>query len=148
MGIRITGIDVPFGGVSWEYTEDAKHDIQSLLYFLETKRLLVDSAQMEVKSWCAKSAIEIKARLYDTIAKQNFDEETVSCLREMMDACNDFLNRLQSVSTEGIIYKNEDGDWMDFTFSQAMCAFRKVFKKNIYKLTSAYDLRFAKVIPV
>ena len=147
MGIRITGIDTPFGGLSWEYTEDTKHNLQALLCFLETKRLLVNPIEMETKSWCAKSAIEIKTKLYDTLQKQNYDEETINCLHEMVDSCNDFLDRLQSVSIEGIIYKNKDGDWVDFTFSQAMSTFRKEFKKNINKLTSAYDLSFVKVIP-
>ena len=38
MGIKITGIDTPFGGVSWEYTETSKNGIQELFYYLETKR--------------------------------------------------------------------------------------------------------------
>ena len=151
MGIRITEIDVPFGGVSWEYTEDAKHDIQSLLYFLETKRLLVDSAQMEVKSWCAKSAIEIKARLYDTIAKQNFDEETVSCLREMMDACNDFLNRLEHlilpvlvlVLSHLALFLRIARNFINETFSQIFVQnlyARALREKDIYFLVLRYSL--------
>ena len=31
MGIRITGINVPFGGISWEYTETEKQEIQKLV---------------------------------------------------------------------------------------------------------------------
>ena len=51
MGIRITGIDVPFGGISWEYTETEKQAIQKLFFFLESKRLLTNPIEMEIKQW-------------------------------------------------------------------------------------------------
>ena len=63
MGIRITGIDVPFGGISWEYTETEKQAIQKLFFFLESKRLLTNPIEMEIKQWCIESALEIKRRI-------------------------------------------------------------------------------------
>lgn len=33
MGIRITGIDVPFGGISWEYTETEKQGNSKVILF-------------------------------------------------------------------------------------------------------------------
>ena len=39
MGVRITGIDTPLGGISWEYTEAEKNSIQEIFFFLESKRL-------------------------------------------------------------------------------------------------------------
>lgn len=147
MGIRITGLDTPFGGVSWEYTETAKHGIQELFHFLETKRILTNPIEMEIKSWCASSAIEIKTKIAEILGKYDFNAETTTCLRSMADACNSFLDRLDAVPIEGIIYKNNSGDWEDLVFSRAMRTFRTVFKEKVELLSTAYNLQFAKNIP-
>ena len=46
MGIRITGVDTPLGGISWEYSETSKRGIKELLYFLEAKRILTNPVEM------------------------------------------------------------------------------------------------------
>ena len=147
MGIRITGLDTPIGGVSWEYTETAKHGIQELFYFLETKRILTNPIEMEIKSWCASSAIEIKTKIAEILGKYDFNAETISCLRSMADACNSFLDRLDAVPNEGIIYKNSSGDWENFAYSKAMRTFRAILKEKIELLSTAYNLQFARNIP-
>lgn len=49
MGFRITGIDTPIGGISWEYTDSEKKGVQQLFDYLETKRLLINPIEMEKK---------------------------------------------------------------------------------------------------
>ena len=63
MGFRITGIDTPIGGISWEYTDSEKKGVQQLFDYLETKRLLINPIEMEKKDWCILSAIEIKQKI-------------------------------------------------------------------------------------
>ena len=138
MGIKITGIDTPFGGVSWEYTETSKNGIQELFYYLETKRILINPVEMEIKSWCVQSAIEMKREIASVLSKYKFNSDTI---------CNLFLDSLSSVKNSGIIYKNSSGDWEDATFSRAMKQFRKVFKENILLLSQAYDIPFPNDIP-
>ena len=147
MGIKITGIDTPFGGVSWEYTETSKNGIQELFYYLETKRILINPVEMELKSWCAQSAIEMKREIASILSKYKFNSDTVCWLRAMINACNLFLDSLGSVKSSGIIYKNSSGDWEDATFSRAMRQFRKVFKENILLLSQAYQIPFPNNIP-
>lgn len=84
MGIKITGIDTPFGGVSWEYTEISKNGIQELFYYLETKRILINPVEMELKSWCAQSAIEMKREIASILSKYKFNSDTVCWLRAMI----------------------------------------------------------------
>ena len=84
MGIKITGIDTPFGGVSWEVTETAKSGVQNLLFFLEAKRILVNPIEMEIKSWCEESAIEIKNKLTELLSHYDFDAETIDTMRYMV----------------------------------------------------------------
>lgn len=63
MGIKLNGISVPIGGISWEYTESGQKGIQEMFYYLESKRLLINPKEMENKEWSEKSAIEIKISL-------------------------------------------------------------------------------------
>ncbi|MVB12073.1 hypothetical protein CAFE_28040 [Caprobacter fermentans] len=147
MRIRITGLDTPVGGVSWEYTENAKKGIQELYYFLEAKRILTNPAEMEIENWCAKSAIEIRNKLTELLPKYDFNGETITCFRTMIDSCNSFLDDMGCVTRPGIIYKNGNGDWEDINFSKAMKKFRKSFRDNIRILSEAYQIEFKNDIP-
>ena len=147
MRMRTTGINIPFGGISWEYTETEKQAIQKLFFFLESKRLLTNPIEMEIKQWCIESALEIKRRLVDILSECDFSKDTISCIHLMIDACNDFLDRLDTVQETGIIYKNEKGDWANSAFSSAMKQFRNVFRENINRLSSIHKITFAKNIP-
>ena len=57
------------------------------------------------------------------------------------------LDRLDNVKEVGIIYKNQNGDWSNSTFSSAMKQFRNVFRENISLLSNIYGISFAKIIP-
>lgn len=147
MGIRVTGFDTPIGGLSWEYTANAKNGIQDLFYFLESKRILTNPMEMEIKSWCEEAAIEIKGKIVEIMSGYNFDGNSIHHLRLMIDACNAFLDKLANVDIQGIIYKNDKGDWEDIAFSRAMKELRKKFKDIISLFESAYELQFNKAIP-
>lgn len=147
MGIKITGFSTPVGGVSWEYTQTEKKGIEELFFFLEARRILTNPIEMEIKHWCEQSALEIKHKLTELLSKYDFSEQTIMCFRSMVGACNDFLDRLNNVKDTGIIYKNQNGDWDDITFSSAMKQFRAVFRDNTDKLSSVYNMPFVKKIP-
>lgn len=83
----------------------------------------------------------------EILGRYDFNSEAAACLRSMVDACNSFLDRLDAVPIEGIIYKNSSGDWEDLIFSNAMRTFRTTFKEKIELLSTAYNLKFAKTIP-
>ena len=103
--------------------------------------------EMEIKQWCIESALEIKRRLVDILSECDFSKDTIGCIRSMIGACNDFLDRLDTVKETGIIYKNEKGDWANSAFSSAMKQFRNVFRENINLLSSVYGIIFTKTIP-
>lgn len=46
MGIKLNGISVPIGGISWEYTESGQKGIQEMFYYLESKRLLINPKEI------------------------------------------------------------------------------------------------------
>jgi len=146
MGFRITGIDTPIGGISWEYTDSEKKGVQQLFDYLETKRLLINPIEMEKKDWCILSAIEIKQKINEINIKFDFKNDTKLITKAMIDACNTFLDDLQNVKNSGIIYKS-NGDWEDIVFSKAMKKFRKQFKDGIVCLSNNFGITFNKSIP-
>ena len=147
MGIRITGVSAPIGGISWEFTETKKKGIKDLFLFLESKRILVNPNEMEVKEWSEQSVIEIKNKLVSIATEYEYSQNTMECFKMMIDTCNIFLDNMHQVNISGIIYKNQKGDWIHSGYAAAMKEFRKFFKYNIQRLSEEYQLTFSKEIP-
>lgn len=129
MGIKLNGISVPIGGISWEYTESGQKGIQEMFYYLESKRLLINPKEMEKKEWSEKSAIEIKNKLVDILSRYKYDQNIITIIKQMVDACNEFLDNMQRVEVRGILYKNLQSDWEDLEYGVAMKKFRKIFPR-------------------
>ena len=92
MGIKINGVSIPVGGISWEYTESKKKGIQEMFYYLESKRILTNPMEMEIKEWSEKSAIEIKNKLVEILSKYEYDRITVKIIKAMIDTYNQKVN--------------------------------------------------------
>ena len=147
MGIKLNGISVPIGGISWEYTESGQKGIQEMFYYLESKRLLINPKEMEKKEWSEKSAIEIKNKLVDILSRYKYDQNIITIIKQMVDACNEFLDNMQRVEVRGILYKNLQSDWEDLEYGVAMKKFRKIFRGSIKLLAETYNITFSKEIP-
>ena len=126
MGIKLNGISVPIGGISWEYTESGQKGIQEMFYYLESKRLLINPKEMEKKEWSEKSAIEIKNKLVDILSRYKYDQNIITIIKQMVDACNEFLDNMQRVEVRGILYKNLQSDWEDLEYGVAMKKFSEI----------------------
>lgn len=140
MGIKLNGISVPIGGISWEYTESGQKGIQEMFYYLESKRLLINPKEMENKEWSEKSAIEIKNKLVDILSRYKYDQNIITIIKQMVDACNEFLDNMQRVEVRGILYKNLQSDWEDLEYGVAMKKFRKIFRGSIKLLAETYNI--------
>lgn len=147
MGIKINGISIPVGGISWEYTKSKKKGIQELFDYLESKRILTNPIEMEKKEWSEKSAIEIKNKLVEILSKYDYDYIAIKTIKSMLDACNEFLDDMLKVDASGIIYKNSQSDWGNMRYSVAMKKFRENFRNNIDLLAEVYEIQFLKEIP-
>jgi len=53
MRYEINGVSLPFGGISWSKNKSSKEMFSYL--FLESKRILVNPIEMEIKEWCIES---------------------------------------------------------------------------------------------
>ena len=146
MRFEINGFSTSIGGISWNKTTSSKEVFTYLFFFLESKRILVNPIDMEFKDWCIKSVLEIKqylVRITQEIKLKDFD---ANIIRNLIDACNHYLDVVSPMDLSGIIYK-KDNCWENLTFDLAMKAFRNTFKQEIEKVEKKYRLRFQKIIP-
>ena len=147
MGIKITGVSSPVGGISWTYSESEEEKFRKLLCYLESKRLIVNPIEMELPDQCIQSAVEIKQFIVKMLCDFQFSREGEFLLKELCAACNDFLNGIDPRKLPQIIYKNDKGDWIDANFSSSMKTFRRKFRSNIKMMEEKYKLSFEKCIP-
>ena len=146
MKYDINGISVPFGGISWSKSNSPKEAFSYLFLFLESKRILVNPIDMEFKEWCIKSVLEIKETLVSITKDIKFKKDEISIIRDLIDACNTYLDTVSQMNLNGIIYKNGDR-WEDLSFDKAMKKFRLSFKAQIDIIERKYKLKFNKEIP-
>ena len=146
MGLELNGFSTSLGGISWNKTTSSKEMFTHLLFFLESKRILVNPIESEFKDWCIESVLEIKQQLVNITQELKLKAFDAAIIRNLIDACNDYLDTVRPMNLPGIIYKN-DGRWEDLSFDRAMKTFRSSFKQEIVKIEKKYRLKFHKIIP-
>lgn len=149
MKYEISGISTPFGGISWNKTNSAKDTFSFLLIYLESKRILVNPIEMEKKEWCIQSVLEIKKQLVSIAENTVFKKDDLSIIRNMIEACNQYLDTVSLSKLPNIIFKSNkiEDTWEDLVFDKAMKQFRKSFKKEIIEIEKHHRLSFNKIIP-
>lgn len=136
---ELNGINLPFGGISWDNNTTAKDRFRYLLLYLESKRILTNPMYMELKEECIDSVLEIKQTLVSITKDVAFREADIDIVHSLIAACNDYLDTIRSDSIPHLISK--DGhNWADATFEAAMKNFRKAFKNGIKQIEEEYKL--------
>ena len=113
--------------------------------WLWSERLL-NPIEFEFKDWCIESVLEIKQQLVNITQELKLKDFDADIIRNLIDACNDYLDTVKPMNLPGIIYKKDDR-WEDLSFDRAMKAFRNSFKQEIAKVEKKYRLKFHKIIP-
>ena len=147
MGFELNGFSTSLGGISWNKTTSSKEMFSHLLFFLESKRILVNPIELEFKDWCIESVLEIKQQLVNITQEMELKDFDADMIRNLVDACNTYLDTVTPMNLPGIIYK-KDGRWEELNFDRAMKDFRNSFKLEIAKIEKKYRLKFHKNIPV
>ena len=133
MGFELNGFSTSLGGISWNKTTSSKEMFSHLLFFLESKRILVNPIELEFKDWCIESVLEIKQQLVNITQEVELKDFDADMIRNLVDACNTYLDTVTPMNLPGIIYK-KDGRWEDLNFDRAMKDFRNSFKLEIAKI--------------
>ena len=105
MKYELNGISVPFGGISWSKNNSSKEMFSYLLLFLESKRILVNPTDMEIKEWCIESVLEIKDTLVSITKDIKLKNDEILIITSLIDACNEYLDIVSPMNLNGIIYK-------------------------------------------
>ena len=149
MKYEISGVSIPYVGISWAKTKSKKDIFSFLLIYFESKRILVNPIEMEKKEWCIESVLEIKKQLVTISEKTDFKKDDLAIIRNMIDSCNRYLDTVSCLELPNIIFKSSEmeGTWEDLNFDKAMKQFRKALKKEIEAIEKRYRLSFNKTIP-
>ena len=147
MGFELNGFSTSLGGVSWNKTASSKEMFMHLFFFLESKRILVNPIELEFKNWCIESVLEIKQQLVNITQEVKLKDFDADRIRNLIDACNSYLDVVTPMDLPRIIYKRDGEHWADLRFDRAMKEFRASFKGEIEKIEKKYRLKFHKFIP-
>ena len=60
---------------------------------------------MEKKEWCMESVLEIKKQLVAITEKADFKKDDLAIIRNMIEACNQYLDAVSKMDLPFIIYK-------------------------------------------
>ena len=135
-----------FLGVSWNRGKTEKDYFSYLLFYLESKRILVNPIYMEIKEQCIGSVLEIRKVITDLTADGEISSNGKGYLRKLINACNTYLDAVNELDLPHLIYK--DGSrWEDLSFDKAMKAFRYSFRDVIKQIEQQYNITFEGSIP-
>lgn len=146
MKYSINGISTPFGGLSWDRNLCEKDRIIFLFTYLESKRILYNPAEMEIKEWCTQSVLEIKNSLVEITKDIEMNDITLNYISNMVDVCNGFLDSVSQGDKHRIIYKNGTSE-VELSFYQAMNTFRDGMKIIIEAFEKIFCIKFKKELP-
>lgn len=138
---RITGIAVPFGGISWSDPgpSDAEK-VREFILFLEDRRVLYNAYDLEVVSQVERSVQEIREQCTRTLQALPPKAFAVVPVRSIREACRRFHDDQQ----EEFRFFDFDGHRRSREgspgFFAALGAFRAVVGVQVAQLAAHYDL--------
>ncbi|SRR6266545_5473233 len=92
MGVRLTGISLPWLGVQWEKTDGDRQIARRVITFLEDRRVLFGQRHYEDELHCIRSAIEIRSYLTREIGCTKPGGSLSESLKAMRAACRRFID--------------------------------------------------------
>ena len=149
---RITGISVPFFGVSWNPPESERKIAKRIISFLEDRRVLYSPYDMEMPMHCVESVIEIRRYLTDEIGSLANGSELEPNLRALRAACRKFLDKTQDNKHEMRYLRPPFDNISSWIFISGLGELRGVFGIHIAKIAVSYGLdiekELASIIPI
>ena len=107
MGFEINGVSTSIFGFSWNKTKSSKELFKHLFYYFESKRILINPIEIEIKEWCIESVLDIKKQLVSITQEVDLKDYDGDIIRNLIDTCNNFLDTVTPMDLPRIIYKKE-----------------------------------------
>lgn len=136
---RITGISVPFGGITWaDPGPSDAHIVREFILFLEDRRVLYNAYELEVVSQVERSIHEIREQCTKTLQALPSEAFTVTQIRFIREAAR----RFQNEQHEEFRFFDGRRDYHDAgpSFFTALWAFRAAVGQQVARLAAHYDI--------
>lgn len=147
---KLTGISCPVFGISWNPDESEREIAKRIIVFLEARRVLYSSYELEAVLPVVDSVIDIRDMLTDEIPKMKKDSKLQECARAMRKACNKFLDKCKD-EEEFRKYGTMKGYIENIIFLSAIGELRGVFGIMIGQISKSYGIdveeQLARIIP-
>lgn len=154
MAIKITGIDTPFGGLSWE-TKDINSIIRGYIMVLNNRRLIsmpwdrkFCNLPWEVDAqYCIDSALYIKGLTDIILVNHEFPFSTQKLLSNICSHCNDFLtetaNAVHGTSEMVLLSPNTESIAApaQLKFISAVKLFKESVNEEMQQLVKLYSIK-------
>lgn len=148
---RITGIETPLFGISWEPNRLESETFARLLTHLEDKRVLFGLYENEAQSAVQRSVNQIRQLLTEHLTTISNRNSILSRhLREMRKACQEYLDYseyISQVNTQDGNYGYPNGEYtrrMYLLYAQGLFAalgmFRQKFLKHLWYLIEHFGI--------
>ena len=135
------------GGTSDECKSTAKDFYRDLFVYLESKRVLFNPSAVEQREHCISSVLEMKQTLSGSIRGQRLTDIELQPIREMLDACNNYLDKVgTSDGPDFIILATQGCEWFDNSPNGALGSMRIKFRSAIKSIERDYAIKYGKEI--
>lgn len=88
---HLTGLSIPFFGISWIPPEPERKAVRRLINFLEDRRALFIPYHLQIEAEVAESLLKIREELTATLSALPEDSQAIGSIRAMRAACRRFL---------------------------------------------------------
>jgi len=120
---------------------------REILLYLESKRILFNPGAVEQREHCIASVLNMKETLSNSIFGKRLSDRELQPIREMIDACNAYLDKVGSSQGRAFIITSQNMcDWFDNSPNGSLGRLRGIFRSVIKKLEDEYGLRYSKEI--
>jgi len=133
---RLTGISTPLFGASWQAPAAERDVAAQLIARLEDRRVLFSPSEAEMPHYCARSVIEIRQTLSDSLATIGGKGVLAEHIRAMGSASRRFLDRIGS-DYEAM---RQGGHYLSWEFLDALGQMRALFGVHLAMIAARYDL--------
>ena len=134
------------GVTSGEEKPKAKDFYRDLLVYLDSKRVLFNPSAVEQREHCITSVLEMKHTLTKSIQGKQLTDNELQPIRDMILACNNYLDNVGTVDGSGFIIESQGWEWFNMSPDGALGSMRMKFRSAIDGIEKAYDLKYSNEI--
>ncbi len=138
---KLTGFTTPIFGISWEPPNNEREIAQSVVTFLEDRRVLYNPTELELPHRCISSVIEIRHFLTEKLNELDQNSELAKNVRTMRSACRRFLDTAQRFE-RGQHFSH--GSYQSWVFYSSLGEMRSLFGLCLSQILLAYGLDIEK----